>query len=150
MFEQLPMLNLTSAKRTALQAAHKKAGNESVEMGLLVNSFGTSIPDVFQKGGTRTGILQKANVAASYKDWDKGDGLSGEADAIEALCNIWDDQMDSGIAAQQVTAGFSDHGLVARGLASTMKLRSRGMWTTLRSWMMKLYNRLLAKAHVVP
>ena len=105
MFEQLTMVSMTSESRSTAQTKHKKADHESVEMGLLINSFGTTVPAVFQKGGTASGAIQKVAVAESFEEWDCGDRQSGVVDGIEDLSDAWDTSMTSTIDSLQVQFG---------------------------------------------
>ena len=68
------MLTLMLEKRTAIQMEHQKAGHESVEMGMLINSFCTSVPALFQKAGLVTRGIPHVTVADSFEEWDRGDG----------------------------------------------------------------------------
>ena len=140
------MVSMTSESRTTAQTKHKKAGHESVEMGLLINSFGTTVPAVFQKGGTASDAIQKVAVAESFEEWDCGDGQSGVADGIEDLGDAWETSMTSTIDSLQVPFGEQDHCVVARAQARLMTTASRGFWTSLRGWMSKFHGRLMSKA----
>jgi hypothetical protein len=146
MFEQLTIVSMTSEKRTAVQTAHRKAGHKSVEMGLLINSFGTSVPALFQKTSTATIAIPTVTVAGSYFEWDNGDGMTGAADGIESCCEMWEKNVNSAIASVEVPFGSTDYTQAGRALATVMTTKSREFWTKLRGWIGRFHGRLMAKA----
>jgi hypothetical protein len=150
MFEQLTLVSMTSAERTKMQTEHKKAGHKNVETGLLINSFGTGVPAVFQRGNANAGGMGAVTVAGSYEEWDTLDGMSGVADHIETNCELWESNINSAIASQGVQYGANDNTLAARTQATVMKTASRGFWTSLRGWIAKFYGKLMAKANKGP
>ena len=139
MFEQLTVMGVTSEKRTATQTTHRKAGHESVEMGILINSFGTGVPAIFQKPGVSSKGMSTVTVADSFEEWDRGDGRTGLADNIEVQCNLWNDNLTSTISSMTVAVQ-----------ATIMQTASRGFWIQLRSWISAFHGRLVSSATYGP
>jgi hypothetical protein len=142
MFEMAANVGATSAARTANQGIHKKAGHDDVESGTLLNSYCTLVPAIFIKG--RTGSLM-VSMSDDHKDWDKGDGMTGVGDRINAAIDTWESHMNVQIRAHTPDYGGAVDFSVLNMLATRLVLKSKAFWDALKTWISRFYGRLMVR-----
>ena len=142
MFEMAGSVGATSACRTEDQTVHKKAGHSSVEAGLLLNSFGTNVPSVFLRSRKTDHTF---NVSATFRDWDRGDGLRGDSDSINTACTTWLANVTAQInRLLPLYLGDPAHAPVGT-LARMCAMQSQVFWVEFRNWITKFYKRLTTR-----
>ena len=139
MLETLQDVSRGTNEQMDSQSRAKKGGHDSLLAGRVVNSFATTIPEVFTK--TNGDPFSKIG---SFKEWNGRDGRTGLVPRVKKLIDIWKPQQLARIKTR--LTGKPEAALLARELLN----KAINFWTDLATWVDEFYARLTSREGSLP
>jgi len=121
------------------QSRARKGGHESLLTGRIINSFATSIPQLFNSSAG-----EDFSKVPNYKAWNGRDGRTGMVPRAKKLLTIWERRHKAHI--EQRLAGRP----TALLLADKLLKNSMSFWSNLATWVDEFYGRLTSREGEVP